>query len=138
MSRNPAHRVPSARAEPRPLRILCVDDHQLLRHALARMLTFEGHSVRHAGDGHEAWEQIAGDVSSVDVIITDHRMPRMNGVSFVQRVRRARFRGRIIVHSAALSASELLSYRRCGIDAFIAKGNSPDALLTAVTEARAA
>lgn len=66
-------------------RILVVDDEPILVRLLARMLTTAGHDVVGARDGREALELAARD--RFDLIISDVRMPVMDGPSFLAALR---------------------------------------------------
>jgi two-component system response regulator PilR (NtrC family) len=65
--------------------ILLVDDEPTLRLSLGDALTDAGHTVTLAGDGAEALERIKD--RSFDLIISDIRMPRMDGLSLFRRAR---------------------------------------------------
>ena len=68
----------------RPLRILVVDDDLHAREALVGLLVEEGYDVRGAHDGVSAFAQLG--TFRPDVIITDVRMPRMDGLALVDAV----------------------------------------------------
>jgi CheY-like chemotaxis protein len=64
----------------RVLRILVVDDQEIMRRAIRRML--RGHEVVEAGDGREALEVVGRD-SGFDVILSDVDMqPGVCGIQF--------------------------------------------------------
>lgn len=65
-------------------RILVVDDDANAREALTILLTDAGFDVRGAHDGVSAFAQLA--TFRPDVIITDVRMPRMDGLALVDAV----------------------------------------------------
>jgi len=65
-------------------RILIVDDEQRMRHLLSIMLGRGGYRVEQAGDGMEALEMI--NAQPFDMIITDIKMPRMDGIALLKRV----------------------------------------------------
>ena len=66
--------------------VLVVEDHEPLRRLLLRVLEREGHTVLEAGDGKEALEVLADN--EVDVVVTDIRMPRMDGMELLREIRR--------------------------------------------------
>jgi two-component system, NarL family, response regulator DegU len=86
MSREPGPRtVPTAEAGSSRVRVLLVDDHQLLRQAVRRALEDAGMDVvAEAGDGSEA-VRLAGDVVP-DVIVMDVSMPVLDGVEATRRI----------------------------------------------------
>ena len=82
--------------------------------------------------GFQAWEKISGDPGRFDVLITDHQMPGLNGLELVELLRQVNYRGRIVVHSGAVTAEETANYRALGVDAMVVKNASATELLRAV------
>jgi two-component system, cell cycle sensor histidine kinase and response regulator CckA len=66
--------------------VLVVDDEPDLRRITARILLDEGYSVHEAGDGLEALDYISSGKASLDVIVTDIVMPRLDGVGLLRRL----------------------------------------------------
>jgi len=60
---------------------LVVDDSMLIRYSLCRFLEARGFAVEAATNGSEALEVLAR--TSVDLIVTDMRMPKMAGSEFI-------------------------------------------------------
>ncbi len=67
-------------------RILLVDDNQAGLAARKSVLEEFGHKVTTAVSGHEGLECFGGE--AFDLVITDYKMPRMNGVELIERVRK--------------------------------------------------
>src|SRR5689334_4976755 len=65
-------------------RILVVDDEEGIRKLLSIALTRAGHEVRGAADARDAMALCASE--SFDVLLSDVRMPRLNGHELVQWV----------------------------------------------------
>jgi DNA-binding NtrC family response regulator len=63
-------------------RVLVVDDEPNMRRVLGALLRPEGYTILEASDGAEALDLIASE--RVDCVITDLRMPRMNGLEFLE------------------------------------------------------
>src|SRR5205809_7525360 len=82
------------------LRILTVEDEPAVTHMLALLLGGPGAKITNACDGWMALMKIGAAAEPFDVIITDHRMPRMNGLGLVRRLRVRQFTGKIIVLAA--------------------------------------
>jgi PAS domain S-box-containing protein len=83
-SRREAH---ADRLQPatRALDILLVDDEQLVRDGIAMMLRELGHQVVEAGGAAEALDKIQNGLQ-VDVVVTDYKMPRMDGAELAHRL----------------------------------------------------
>lgn len=64
--------------------VLIVDDERGIRSALRRALREEGYELLFADGPSEAFEHLRQ--TQVDVIVSDHRMPRMTGLEFLTRV----------------------------------------------------
>jgi len=67
------------------IRVLVVDDEELIRRPMLRFLTKRGAEVREAGDGAMALDTIRAGFEP-DVIVADLRMPRMDGAEFYERL----------------------------------------------------
>ena len=66
-------------------RICVVDDNEMLRESVAETLAREDHVVSTFSDPTVALRAIKGTV--VDCVITDLKMPGMDGVSFLRELR---------------------------------------------------
>jgi two-component system, cell cycle sensor histidine kinase and response regulator CckA len=64
--------------------VLVVDDETAVRRFAARVLQREGFEVFEASDGVEALEIVKASDSSIDVVVSDIVMPRLNGVELMQ------------------------------------------------------
>lgn len=66
--------------------VLVVDDEELLRQYMARVIADEGYRVFVAGDGLEALALFHIGAPPIDLVITDVLMPGMDGVELAQRL----------------------------------------------------
>jgi CheY-like chemotaxis protein len=66
-------------------RILVTDDEESIRKALEKRLRKSGHEVATAQDGMEALELLGSQ--SFDLLITDYKMPRMDGLELLAHVK---------------------------------------------------
>jgi signal transduction histidine kinase len=73
----------------RPLSILVVDDETLVRLGTAEMLRDLGHRVIEAEGGAEALMML-GQQPGIEAVVTDYKMPRMDGAELARRVRETR------------------------------------------------
>jgi two-component system, cell cycle response regulator CpdR len=69
-------------------RILIADDEESLRAMFARALATDGHSVETACDGSEALDVLTRAHGRFDVLLTDIRMPIMDGIALALAVAR--------------------------------------------------
>lgn len=120
-------------------RILMVDDEPHIREEAVEVLTRDGHDVLQAADGHEAMKIIR--TRSVELVITDIIMPKMNGLDVIREVRRdfGHIRDvRIIAISSGGGMSDpdvLLGHsQRFGADYLLMKPFSPDELRAAIAD----
>lgn len=68
-----------------PVRILCVDDERNVLRALERIFLDDDYEIVIAGSGEEGLK-IMEDTGPFQVVISDYRMPVMNGVEFLKAV----------------------------------------------------
>ena len=68
------------------LKILVVDDHDCIREALTTLLSLKGYWCESAANGREAMEKVAQ--SDFDFVITDVRMPEMDGITLTGELTR--------------------------------------------------
>ncbi len=72
------------------MRVLVVDDEPLITKMLARFARMGGFEPTVAHDGLEAWKLFTDTPEDWDLIITDIRMPHLDGVALARRVRASR------------------------------------------------
>lgn len=121
--------------EPRQsLRILCADDNLLVLDMLAKTLEAAGHHVEVVPDGRAAVSRVTEDPQHFQLIVTDTRMPHVDGFGVVQQARSAGFGGRIIVFANALSPEDRQRYAGLGVDRVIDKPGKPGELIGAINE----
>lgn len=68
--------------------ILVVDDESFVRRIVGRLLERAGYRVALAGDGREALAILSGSASGFDLVLTDVRMPGMEGPELMTLARR--------------------------------------------------
>ena len=64
--------------------VLIVDDEPAIRELVSVLLEDEGYTVRHACDGVEALREV--DADGIDLVLSDVKMPRLDGVSLAHRL----------------------------------------------------
>lgn len=73
-------------APPRPFGVLVVDDEELVRKFVERVLREAGYQTATASDGPDALEVAAG-LEPFDILVTDVMMPQMTGDELARRIR---------------------------------------------------
>ena len=113
-------------------RLLIVDDEPNLLRAVAVCLRGEGYEVETARSGEEALVHIAQRLP--DLIVSDIRMPRMDGYALARQLR-----GNprtdlipIIFLTAKDESSERIAGIRSGVDAYLTKPFEPDELIAVI------
>jgi two-component system cell cycle response regulator CpdR len=69
-------------------RILIAEDEEGLRALVARALTLDGHEVVTTNDGAEALEVLTREHGAFELLLTDIRMPVMDGIALALAVAR--------------------------------------------------
>jgi DNA-binding NtrC family response regulator len=82
--------------------VLVVDDDPHLRDVISMALNDAGYQVRQATDGLNALREIEKAVP--DLVLSDIRMPQLDGIGLAERLARRRVRVPIILMSAATNA----------------------------------
>ena len=121
-----------------PLRVLCADDNVLVLDMLSKTLQSAGHHVEVASDGRAAVTRVAKDPHYFHLIVTDTRMPRLDGFGVVEQARSAGFQGKIIVFANALTAEDRRRYSELQVDRVIDKPGKSGELVGAISELRTA
>ena len=85
------------REEGRAVHVLYIEDDQTLAEMYGYLLSQAGHHVSWAGDG-EAGLQAAFDLDP-DLVLLDMRLPKMNGLSVLEQLRRRLYRGEVWITS---------------------------------------
>ena len=109
---------------------LLVDDEQPLRAYVSAVLRQEGFEVVEAGDGIDALSIVHRMHGTVDVLVTDIKMPRMNGIDLVRAVK-SEYPGVPVVYISGESLREELHNPRTRV-VFLQKPFGPLAILAAV------
>jgi DNA-binding NtrC family response regulator len=114
-------------------RILVVDDEASARSGLAKLLEQEGYEVDTAADGLLALELVAEKAPRL--IVTDLKMPNMDGMELVAKVREQTPEIPTIVTTAFNDLSSAVQAMRAGAEDYLTKPIDFDVLLIAVERA---
>jgi two-component system nitrate/nitrite response regulator NarL len=115
------------------VRILVVDDHALFRIGLQGLLERRGIQVVGAvGSGQEGL-QLARETSP-DVVLLDLRMPQMDGLDVLRRMRRSGLRMPVVMLTTSGDERDLVEALRSGAQGYLLKDMEPDELVSALQE----
>lgn len=67
--------------------ILIIDDEKAIRKTLGEILSYEGYKIDEAGDGEEGLKKFKE--KSYDVVLCDIKMPKLDGIEFLDKCREA-------------------------------------------------
>lgn len=114
-------------------RILIVDDEEVICNVVAKRLTREGYSCVTANNGKEALNQFYKGTYSL--IITDVRMPEMNGIELLKKVKAINPNMMVIVVTAYPEIDLAVGAMRLGAYDFIIKPADLDLIVHSVKKA---
>lgn len=126
--RTPTHVTESSR----PIRILLVDDHAVMRAGTRRFLEDESDFlvVGEASDGDEAL--VLAETIEADVVLLDINLPRVDGVKTARLLRQRRPDWRILILTGYNSEAARHALHRLGVDGYLMKTSSDVELVAAI------
>lgn len=112
------------------MRALVLDDSRAMRLIVGRILRGEGWEVVEASDGREGLDVLAAGPLP-DVALVDWNMPVMNGLEFVQAVRRdpALRALTVLMVTTESEQSQVLTALEAGAQEYVFKPFTPEALI---------
>jgi two-component system, NtrC family, response regulator AtoC len=116
-----------------PRSILVVDDEASMRHLLAVILTDRGWDVRAVGSAEAALEELRA--RDYEVVLTDVRMPHMDGIALTRAVHEAQPCVTVIVMSAYGSHDAAIEAMKAGAYDFLPKPFKPDEVVLCLRKA---
>jgi DNA-binding NtrC family response regulator len=123
----------------RETNVLIVDDEKTVCNSCKKILTQAGYRVEVASSGQEAIDKIKGN--GFDVVITDWKMPKMDGLEVTRRVKQQKPEMAVIVITGYPSVENTVEAIRSGASDFVTKPFTPeelsDAMLRALSKGQA-
>ena len=116
-----------------PKRVLIVDDEENFRHMLSVILKKEGYDVEAASNGEEALQKIS--LSPFDQILCDIRMPKMDGLEFLNETKKTGVDSTIIMMSAYGTVDIAIEAIKLGAYDYISKPFKPDEIILTLKKA---
>ncbi|MEV5420707.1 response regulator transcription factor [Streptomyces albogriseolus] len=119
------------------IKVLLVDDHQVVRRGLRTFLEVQDdiEVVGEAADGAEG-VALAGELQP-DVVLMDIKMPGMDGVEALRRLRELDHRARVLVVTSFTEQRMVIPALRAGAAGYVYKDIDPDALAGAIRSVHA-
>lgn len=111
-------------------KVLVVDDANFMRMMLEDILTKNGHIFLEARDGQEGLDILQKE--SVDVCLLDIRMPGMDGMEVLKRIKKDYPEIKVVMLSAMCDESSVKMALQLGADAFVAKPFQAECLLNRI------
>jgi two-component system NarL family response regulator len=123
-------------AEANPIRVLLVDDHQLLTGSLSQVLASEPgiEVVGVAGSVAEARELLR---ERLDVVLMDYRLPDGTGADATRAVKQRWPTARVVMLTALVDDETVLESIQAGADGYLTKDRAVDEVVSAVRQAHA-
>lgn len=116
----------------KPVRVLVVDDHTLMREGVAAVIARQSDMIvmGQAADGAAALSLIEKEVP--DVLLLDLRMPKMDGMTVIEKLRPRYPALAIVVLTTYDTDDDILRALRAGAKAYLLKDTPPDELAECV------
>jgi len=116
------------------IRVLCVDDHRLMREGIARIVGVQPDMtvVAQASDGEQAVEQFLR--VRPDVTLMDLEMPTMRGVQAIHAIRRHEPNARIVVLTMYQWDEDIYRSLEAGAATYLLKDSLSDELVTVIRQ----
>src|SRR5574344_587503 len=111
------------------MRLLVVDDEELIRNVIKEYAKAEGYQIDEAADGEEAIDKVYDH--DYDVIIMDIMMPHMDGYAAVKEIKKIK-EIPVIMLSARTEEIDKLNGFDLGIDDYVTKPFSPKELIARI------
>src|SRR5574341_1833728 len=116
--------------------ILVIDDEDHIRGVMRMTLEAAGYEVGEAADGPRGLEAF-GDGSTWEAVLLEQRMPGMDGLETLRRMKKRRADARVIMITAYASIELAVDAMKLGATDFVRKPMTPEIVRNAVTAALA-
>ncbi len=113
--------------------VLVVDDDPSMRHLLSVILQDHGYEARAVASAEEALKELGA--REFDLVLTDVRMPRMDGLALLREVQRVQPDATVIVMSAYGSQETAIDAVKAGAYDFVSKPFRPDEVVLVLRKA---
>jgi CheY-like chemotaxis protein len=118
------------------MRVLIIDDEPHIRHMMRLTLEAAAHEVDEAATGEDGLARFK-DGAGWDVVLVDQKMPGMDGLETLKRLKSRRPDARVVMVTAFASVALAVDAMKLGATDFLRKPMTPDMLRGAVSAAGA-
>jgi two-component system, sensor histidine kinase ChiS len=115
--------------------VLLVEDDELVRDAMTRILVREGYMVLTASNGHDAIGQVKKPLSPIDVVLLDVHLPDINGIDLCARLREIHPTIPVVVCTGEAVPEEAAELLKLGVHRYFCKPIAVEELLATVEAA---
>ncbi|MFE7135899.1 response regulator [Streptomyces sp. NPDC057638] len=128
---------PERPARARPIRVLLVDDHQVVRRGLRTFLEVQDdiEVVGEAGDGAEGVAR--AEELRPDVVLMDVKMPGTDGIEALRTLRELSNPAKVLIVTSFTEQRTVVPALRAGASGYVYKDVDPDALAGAIRSVHA-
>lgn len=114
-----------------PAQIILVDDHQLLRKGLIKILNANGFTdIIEAANGEELLVILKN--TSPDIILLDLYMPKMNGFESIKHIKKVNPHAKVLVVSMLDDKVSIIQMIKSGVDGYLLKDSDPKEIIEAI------
>lgn len=119
-----------------PLRLILVEDHEMVREGLARTIEKEA-DLKVVGQCSSSSEALVLVQGTVDMVLLDVDLGEERALGFVESARKANFDGKILVVTAGISGAEAVRLLQAGVSGIVHKRHSGKYLCEAIRKVAA-
>jgi len=116
------------------MKLLVIDDEAHIRQMMRLTLEAAGYQVDEAADGQAGLDRF-GDGREYDAVVLDQRMPGLDGLQTLERIKDVAADARVLMVTAYASIDLAVDAMRLGATDFLRKPMTPDTLRSAVAAA---
>jgi DNA-binding response OmpR family regulator len=119
-------------AKTRQPTVLLVEDDELVRDAMTRILVREGYLVLTASTGHDAIGLLKTPLSPIDVVLLDVNLPDVSGKDLCARLRQMHPNMPVVVCTGEAAPDETAELLKLGVNRYFCKPIAMEELLATV------
>jgi two-component system, NarL family, response regulator LiaR len=115
------------------IRVLIVDDHNVVRKGLSLLLSAEKYNIEVVGEAGDGEEAILKAIQlEPDVILMDLVMPKKSGIEAISEIKKKQPKARILVLTSYAEDKKVSEAILAGAYGFLLKDTSPDELVQTI------